>query len=163
WIEVVRFGPMKRISAGVWVRRDDGIEACVPFAKDLPLRRQRRNAAGIGRDGPEQLHDKTVQASERGTIRRVGVILHRPGKAGADGWVRSVRLQTSYHVVEHIAPLAERQEVVETLEDDIITVEVLAESPVLDPVVDEGCLGMMHAAVDQILYSQVEPVFEEWS
>jgi len=64
-------------------------------------------------------------------------------------------------MVEHVAPLTERQEGVETLEDDVLPADVLAEFPILDPVVDDGRLRMRHAAVDQILDPLVDPALEE--
>ncbi len=70
-------------------------------------------------------------------------------------------LQVGHHVVEHIAPLAERKKVVEALEDDVLPPEVLPQRAVLDPVVDQGLLGVGHMTVDQILHPLVNPVLEE--
>src|SRR5258708_16892822 len=116
-IEVMRVAPVRRVDSGFQVRRDDGVEARVPCAKGLSLRRQRRNASGVGRDGPEQLHDETVQPGERRAIRFVGATLHRLSKPRADSRVPGGRLQAGHHVIEHVAPLTERQAVVETFED----------------------------------------------
>src|SRR5271166_171469 len=108
------------------MRRDNGAVSSVPFTKCLPLSRQCAAASGIGRDRSEQFHEETVQPGERGAIRFVRTTLHRPGKPRADRWVPCGRLYTRHYVVEHVAPLAERQEVVETFEDDILAAEVLS-------------------------------------
>src|SRR5260221_13389406 len=64
-------------------------------------------------------------------------------------------------MVERIAPLAERKKVVEALEDHVLPPEVLPQRAILDPVVDQGLLGIGHMTVDQLLHSLVNPILEE--
>src|SRR5215469_3324542 len=70
-------------------------------------------------------------------------------------------LQAGHHIVERRAPLAERKKVVEALKDNVLPPEVLPQRAVLDPVVDQGLLGIGHTTVDQILHPLVNPVLEE--
>ena len=80
-----------------------------------------------------------VNATAVGLVRP---ILHRPLEPRPDVRVAVGRLQPRHHIVDHVAPLAERQEVVEALEDDVLPAEVLAQLAILQPVVDERPIGI---------------------
>ncbi len=70
------------------------------------------------------------------------------------------RLQARHDVVGHIAQLAECQEIVEALEDDVLPTEVRAQPAVLQPVVDERSIGIRDSPIDDGLHTAVNPLLE---
>ena len=68
-----------------------------------------------------------------------------------------VPTQLEHDVVECVAPLAESHEIVEALEYDVLTPEIVAVSAVLDPVVGKRLLGRRNAAGFEVIEPLVDP------
>ena len=62
------------------------------------------------------------------------VFLNQDLTAGSPAFL----VQLQHDVVNRVAPLAERREIVEALEDDVLLPEILALAAVLRPVINEG-------------------------
>lgn len=69
--------------------------------------------------------------------------------------------ELEHDVVERVPPLAERHEIVEHLEHDILVGEILSVSGILDPVPGEGLLGIGCLAALDVGKPVVDPRLEE--
>src|SRR5918995_4854176 len=159
----MRFVPVMGGCARFRVGRDNGAEARISSTEKLCNSTERGDASAVGRDGAEQLHHKTVKRSEWGVVHFVGATRHRLFKPRADARLSSHRVQLFHDVVERIAPLAERKEVVEALEDDVLIPKVLSLPTVFDPVVDKRLLRIGDLALAHILQTIADPDLETWT
>src|SRR5215208_4589378 len=162
-VEVMRVVPVMGGCARFRVRRDNGAEARVSSTEKLCNSSERGDASAVGRDGAEQLHHETVKRREWVVVHLVRATRHRLFKQRADARISSHRVQVFHDVVERIAPLAERKEVVEALEDDVLIPKVLPLPTVFDPVVDKRLLRIGDLALAHILQTLVDPVLEPWT
>ena len=102
---------------------------------------QRRNASAVRRDGAEQLHDEALERREGFAAGIVGTAFHGLLEPGARIRIAGVVGELEHDVVHRVAPLAERHEIVEHLEHDVLVREILAVAGVLDPVVGKVFSG----------------------
>src|SRR5215469_2000439 len=156
-IELFRIAPVSGIHARfqVW-----GNDDAVRRAQKLPLSFHTGNAPSVGRDGSEQLHHKPIQGSERTAVRFVRFILHHPLEPRSNDWIALHWPQPRHDVVDRVAPLAQCNEVVEALKDDVLLAEILSQLSVLKPVVDKCPVCIGHLAVDDRLHADVKPILE---
>ena len=109
----------------------------------------------------ENLHD--VQF-ERGVRRIVCVVVisgHRLGEPGAHVRVAAIRGQSCHDRVHRRPPLAQRHEVVEALEHNVLLAEMLAVAGVLEPVVNKGPFWIGDPSGSDVIHARIDPPPEQ--
>ena len=76
----------------------------------------------------------------------------------AHSGVAAVLVEARHDAEDRIAPLAERHEIVEAFEDDVLLGEIFPVARVLEPVIGDGLVGVGDPAVLDVLEPLVDPL-----
>ena len=73
----------------------------------------------------------------------------------------AVLAQSRHDTEDRVAPLAQRHEIVEALEDHVLLAEMRAVAGILKPVPNKSLLGMSNAPICDVVEPLVYPLLEE--
>src|SRR6185437_6563238 len=116
-----------------------------------------RDAAAVWRYDAEQFHDEQLQRREGSAAGAVEISAHRLLKRCSHSRVAAVFRQARHDPEDRVAPLAERHEIVETLEHDVLFRKVTTVAGVLQPIPGYRLFGIFGFAAFDIGESIIDP------
>jgi hypothetical protein len=116
-----------------------------------------RDAATVRRDHAEQFHDEQLQRRERRAAGPIEISAHGLLKGRPHGRIAAVFSEPRHDAENRVAPLAERDEIVEALKDDVLLAEVAAVAGILQPVPSHGLFRVFHLAGLDVADAFVDP------
>ena len=119
-----------------------------------------RDAAAVRRDNAEQFHDKQLKRRKRRTVGVVKISAHRLLKRRPHGRIAAIFRQPRHDPENRIAPLAERDEIVEAFEYDVLLAEMTAVTGILQPVPGYGLFRVLDFAGLDVADAIVDPRLE---
>src|SRR6202046_4728974 len=168
--ERLRVLPVDRIQAGAGGRRAHIAGPLQRHAESLLRRRavgagarvvDHRDAAAVRRDDAEQFHDEQLQWREGRAAGRVEISAHGLLKGRPHGRVAAVFGEPRHDAENGVAPLAERHEIVEALEDDVLLAEMAAVAGILQPVPGHGLFRVFGLAGLDVADALVDPRLQQ--
>ena len=105
------------------------------------------------------VHHEHLERREGRAICSIRVARHRFLERGANAGITAVLAETRHDAEDRVAPLAERDEVVEALEDDVLLAEMLTVAGIFEPIPGDRFLWIGDAR--DIVKPLVDPALEE--
>ena len=121
----------------------------------------RRNTSAVRCDRAEQLHHEHLERRVGRAVRGIRIPRHRLLERGANVGITAILAEARHDAEDRIAPLAERDEVMEAFKDNVLLAEMRAFPGILEPIPGDRPLRISDAPVRDIVQPLIDPGLKE--